>query len=363
MNSPAVRLLLVVLLVICTSSLLLSQAATKTVGTLVKIKAPLGLPPLPVPADNPMTAEKIALGRRLYYDKQLSADGTVSCASCHDPQFGFADPKPVSEGVQKKTGTRNSPTVFNAAYLSVQFWDGRAPSLEEQAEGPVANPVEMAHTLEGVEKRVNADASYRDAFAKAFGPSPITYDMVEKAIACFERTVLSGNSPFDRWKYGHDEKAVSTSVKRGFAVFTSAKKGNCTTCHTVEKNYALFTDSKFHNIGVGVDKDKFADDGRYMVTKKEEDRGSFKTPTLRNIAQTTPYMHDGGLKTLKDVIDFYIGAGNSNPNLDKNIHTLDFLTGQEREDLQHFLESLTGEMPKDVGPAPEPAGSKGGSGQ
>jgi cytochrome c peroxidase len=309
-----------------------------------------------------MTAEKIALGRRLYYEKQLSVDSAVSCASCHDPKFGFADPKPVSEGYQGKKGTRNSPTVLNSAYLAVQFWDGRAPSLEKQAEGPVQNPVEMAHTLAGVEKLLNADASYRDAFAKAFGPEPITYDMVEKAIASFERTVLSGNSPFDRWRYGHDEKAVSASVKRGFAVFLSPKKGNCAVCHTVGKTNALFTDSKFHNLGIGVDHDKFADDGRYMETKKEADRGLFRTPTLRNCAQTTPYMHDGSLRTLKDVIDHYIGGGNSNPNLDKEMHALDFLSGQEREDLQHFLESLTGEMPKDTGP-PEPATGNSGSGR
>jgi cytochrome c peroxidase len=361
-TTPAARFFAALLVVLSFNLHLFGQAsAPKPVGTPVKIKVPLGLPPLPVPTDNPMTVEKIALGRRLYYDKQLSVDGTVSCASCHDPQFGFADPKPLSEGVQKQKGTRNSPTVLNSAYWSTQFWDGRAPSLEKQAEGPVQNPVEMAHTLAGVETRLNADASYRAAFVAAFGPGPITYDMVEKAIAGFERTVLAANSPFDRWKYGHDEKAVNASVKRGFAVFMSAKKGNCAVCHTVGKTYALFTDNKFHNIGVGVDRGKFADDGRYLVTKNEADRGSFRTPTLRNCAQTTPYMHDGSLRTLKDVIDHYIGGGSSNSNLDKEIHVLDFLSGQEREDLQHFLESLTGEMPKDVGPPESMTGKSGSS--
>ena len=320
------------------------------IGKPVQIKAPLGLPPVPIPPDNPPTAETIALGRRLYYDPILSADNTVSCATCHSPQYGFADPKPVSEGVGKKTGSRNSPAVTNAAYFQVQFWDGRSGSLENQAEGPVQNPVEMANTLAAVEKRLNADPSYREQFAKAWGPKPITYEMVEKSIASFERTLLSGNSPFDRWKYGHDEKAVDESVKRGFKVFSSKQKGNCTACHEVGEKYALFMDNKFHDIGVGVDMGNITDSGLFAVSHAEADRGKFKTPCLRNVASTAPYMHDGGLKDLKEVIDFYIGAGNSNVNLDKEIHVLDFLSGQERADLQAFLNSLTGEMPPNVGP-------------
>jgi len=328
--------------------------AEQQIGTPVTIKAPLGLPPVPIPSDNPLTAEKIALGRRLYYDPALSADKTVSCATCHHPDHGFSDGKPVSNGVQQKTGTRNSPTVFNSAYFEAQFWDGRAPTLEKQAEGPVQNPVEMAHTLKGVEDRLNADATYRNDFAKAFGPGPITYERVEKAISSFERTIVSASSPFDRWKYGHDERAVSQAVKRGFVVFTSPQKGNCSACHLIGEDYALFTDNKFHNIGVGVDMGQITDQGRFAVSRNEADRGAFRTPSLRNISLTAPYMHDGSVQNLKDAVDYYIGGGNSNPQLDPQIHVLDFLSGQERADLRAFLESLTGEMPRDVGP-PGPA--------
>jgi cytochrome c peroxidase len=321
------------------------------VGAAVTIAAPLGLPDVPVPADNPPTAETIALGRRLYYDTVLSVDNTASCATCHHPDFGFSDGKRVSNGVAGKTGTRNSPTVFNSAYFTTQFWDGRVPSLEKQAEGPVENPVEMAHTLAGVERALRADPSYRAAFQQAFGTDEITYEMVAKAIASFERTVISGNSPFDRYFYGGDEKALSASARRGLEVFRDPQKGNCAACHTISEKNALFTDNKFHNLGVGVNtRGEFADLGRYEVSKIEADKGAFKTPSLRNVALTAPYMHDGSLKTLKDVIDFYIGGGNSNPFLDKEVHALDFLTGQEREDLLAFLESLTGEMPADVGP-------------
>lgn len=324
-------------------------------GTPIEVQAPLGLPPVPIPADNPPTAETVALGRLLYYDPILSVDNTVACATCHHPDFGFTDGKQFSEGVGGQKGGRNAPTVFNAAYYTTQFWDGRAPSLEKQAEGPVENPVEMAHTLEGVEKKLTADASYRAAFEKAFGPGPITYEKVEKAIASFERTVVSGNSPFDRYFYGGDKSALSKAARRGLEVFRDSEKGDCAECHTIGEKHALFTDNKFHNIGVGVKLvlggvPELTDQGRFDVTKNEADRGAFKTPSLRNIAQTSPYMHDGSLKTLKEVVDLYVGGGNSNPHLDKEIRELDFLSGRERADLVAFLESLTGEMPPDVGP-------------
>ena len=324
-------------------------------GTPIEVQAPLGLPPVPIPADNPPTAETVALGRLLYYDPILSVDNTVACATCHHPDFGFTDGKQFSEGVGGQKGGRNAPTVFNAAYYTTQFWDARAPSLEKQAEGPVENPVEMAHTLEGVEKKLTADASYRAAFEKAFGPGPITYEKVEKAIASFERTVVSGNSPFDRYFYGGDKSALSKAARRGLEVFRDSEKGDCAECHTIGEKHALFTDNKFHNIGVGVKLvlggvPELTDQGRFDVTKNEADRGAFKTPSLRNIAQTSPYMHDGSLKTLKEVVDLYVGGGNSNPHLDKEIRELDFLSGRERADLVAFLESLTGEMPPDVGP-------------
>ncbi len=204
------------------------------------------------------------------------------------------------------------------------------------------------NTIEDVEKRLNADPSYRRDFSKAWGSGPITFEMVAKSIASFERTLLSANSPFDRWKYGHDERAVSESVKRGFVVFTAKKKGNCAVCHVSGEKHALFTDNKFHDIGVGVQSGKIADPGLYEVTHNETDRGKFKTPSLRNVALTAPYMHDGSLRDLKQVMDFYIGGGSSHPNLDKEIHPLDFLTGRERRDLLAFLNSLTGEIQPNI---------------
>jgi cytochrome c peroxidase len=351
--------ILIASVVACASAVWLSISGTTPVmaenpvmpvGKPVTIKAPLGLPPVPIPADNLPTAETIALGRRLYYDTALSVDNTVSCATCHSPAMGFTDDKPVSNGVQNKTGTRSAPTVINSAYSTLQFWDGRAPSLEAQAAGPMANPVEMAHTLPGVVERLQKDASYREEFKKAWGTDQITIDMVTKSIASFERTVLSGDSPFDRFYYGGDKKAMSASAQRGLKVFVNPKRGNCAVCHTIGTKYALFTDNKFHNIGIGADtRGEFVDTGRYSQTKNDADMGAFKTPTLRNCAQTGPYMHDGSMPDLKAVIDHYIGGGNSNPHLDKQIHVLDFLTGQEREDLLEFMKSLTGELPPDVG--------------
>jgi cytochrome c peroxidase len=349
------RILWIVFLVLIVGGVLLVYRGTETrppavpVGATLQIAHPLGLPPVPVPADNPPTAAAIALGRQLYYDPVLSMDNSVSCATCHHPDYGFADGKSFSDGVRAQKGTHNSPTVLNTAYFDILFWDGRAATLEEQAAGPVQNPVEMGHSLKGVENKLMRYPPYRAAFAKAFGSGHITFDMVAKAIASFERTLVSGNSPFDRYYYGHDENAFSESAKRGLLVFTRADKGNCAACHEVGKDYALFTDNKFHNVGVGVHNEQPTDLGRYAVTKDNADRGAFRTPGLRNIARTGPYMHDGSLKSLKEVVDFYIGAGNSNPYLDKRIKPLDFLTGQERADLVAFLESLTGETPPNVG--------------
>jgi cytochrome c peroxidase len=322
----------------------------RPIGQVVEIKAPLGLPPVPISADNPPTAETIALGRKLYYDTILSEDRTVSCATCHAPKFGFTDGLPVSSGIKGQKGGRSAPSVINAAYYTTQFWDGRAASLEEQAAGPVANAIEMGHTLEGVEKRLNADPVYKELFAKAWGDRPITYDMVGKSIATFERTVLSGNSPFDRYMYGGDKKAMTPAQIRGLEIFRNAKKGNCAVCHTIEEKWATFSDSKFHNIGVGVSDGMPKDIGRFEITKVDADKGAFKTPTLRNIKQTAPYMHDGSEKDLEAVRDFYIGAGNSNQWRDKEIKELDYLTGRERADLLAFLDALTGELPPGVGP-------------
>jgi cytochrome c peroxidase len=323
-------------------------APAKPAGAVVEIKAPLGLPAVPVPADNPPTAETIALGRRLYYDTKLSIDGTVSCAFCHHPDRGFSDALPTSTGVKGQKGGRNAPVVMNAAYSTLQFWDGRSPSLEKQAEGPVANPIEMGESHAGVEKKLQADLSYVAEFEKAWGPGPITYEKVAKSIASFERTVISGNSPFDKYQYGGDKKAMNASAIRGLAIFKDPAKGNCAVCHVIGEKDALFTDNRFHNLGVGLNaKGELTDLGRHDVTKNEADKGAFKTPTLRNVALSAPYMHDGSHKTLKDVIDLYVGGGNSNPYLDKDIKALK-LTAQDRKDLEEFMKALTGEIPAGI---------------
>lgn len=319
-------------------------------GQTVQIKVPLGLPPVPIPADNPPTAYTIALGRKLYYDPILSADGTISCASCHSPETGFTDRNSVSTGVGGKKGTRHSPTLINSAYNALQFWDGRAPSLEEQAKGPIANPVEMGSTHADAVKRVQANPAYVAEFKRAWGTDQITIELIVKSIASFERTVLSGNSPFDRFYYGHDKTALSASAQRGLKLFMDPKKGNCEVCHTIGKDYALFTDNKFHNLGIGADiEGNLSDVGRFNETKNYADMGAFKTPTLRNLAQRAPYMHDGTFPTLKDAFYHYIGGGNQNPHLDKEIHALDFLTFDERDDIMAFLESLSAPLPPNVG--------------
>lgn len=331
-----------------------SAGNAKPIGAEVRIKAPLGLPPVPIPHDNPETAAGIALGRKLFYDPRLSRDNSVACASCHNPLLGFSDGRKHSAGIGGKIGKRNAPTVLNAAYLTTQFWDGRASTLEEQAASPIANPIEMDGGHEVCATKLDAVAEYKIAFQEAFGAGPATLSKVTNALASFERTLISGNSPFDRYEFGGDKTALSPAAIRGLAIFRDPKRGNCATCHSIGEKYALFTDDKFHNIGVGVNGEgELTDLGRYDETKKESDKGAFKTPTLRNVAKTTPYMHDGSLKTLKEVVDFYAGGGNSNPHLDKEIKEIK-LSGQDRADLVAFLESLTGETPAASGP-PESA--------
>lgn len=341
-----------------------TPAPVMPIGKPVQIKAPLGLPAVPIPADNPPTEETIALGRRLYYDPILSADQTISCASCHAPEFAFSDQRPVSVGVGNKTGTRHAPTVINSGYFTTQFWDGRAASLEEQAKGPMMNPVEMAHTLEGVVERLQADAKYPGLFKEAWGTERISIDMVAKSIASFERTVIAGDSPFDRFFYGHDSKAMSHEAQAGLRIFMSPKKGNCAVCHTMGNDYSLFTDNKFHNLGIGADtRGELNDVGRYAVTKVDADMGCFKTPSLRNLEHRGPYFHDGSFPTVKDTLAHYIGGGNWNPHLDKEIHSLDRLTFEEREDLLAFLDALNGKLPENIGPPPDLAATKGNTGK
>jgi cytochrome c peroxidase len=327
-----------------------SELRSRPIGTAIAVNAPLGLPPLIVPEDNPLTAESIALGRRLYFEKQLSSDNTFSCGSCHSPYIRFADGLKVASGVSGQQGARNTPTVLNAAYHLTQFWDGRATSLEHQAGFPIANSKEMNLPHEACVTKLSAIPSYKNEFAKAFGPGPITMDKIQKAIASFERTLLSGNAPFDRYQYGGEKQSLSASAIRGLAIFTDKQRGNCVTCHTIGEQFALFTDNKFHNLGTGLDASgELKDVGRFAQTNVEADRGAFRTPSLRNVANTAPYMHDGSLKTLTEVIDFYIGGGSSNPQLDPEIKPLK-LSAQDRADLIAFLESLTGELPANAEP-------------
>jgi cytochrome c peroxidase len=315
------------------------QKASKPVADLTPypLEIPLGLDKNYakwIPADNPLTAAKVELGKKLYFDPRLSVDGSISCASCHKPEHGFADEARFSDGVQGQLGDRNSPTVLNRLYSKAQFWDGRAASLEEQALGPVQNPAEMASSLPLMVSGLSKIAAYKPDFQKAFGSEEITAERVGKAIASFERTLLSGNSAFDRFQAG-DTSALSESAQRGFAVFMS--KGNCAQCHPLPN----FTDEGYHNLGVGVNKPN-PDLGRFKVTKNEKDRGAFKTPTLRDVANTEPYLHDGSEETIEAVVALVSRGGVRNPNLDPKMKPLR-LTKAEQADLVEFLKSLTGE--------------------
>jgi cytochrome c peroxidase len=293
------------------------------------------LPPLPIPPDNPQTDAKVSLGRQLFFDPRISADDTISCATCHDPETAWANHNSVDAGIQGKQGTRNSGTILDAAYMDFQFWDGRAKTLEEQSLGPIHNPVEMGSTLEDVVRKLGAIDGYRAQFEAVFG-SDVTTDGIAKAIAAFERTVLSGPSPHDRYVAG-ERSAMPPAAVRGMRLFNG--RARCRTCH----GGPMLSDQGFHNIGVGMDRPR-PDIGREAVTKDPKDRGRFKTPSLRNVALTWPYMHDGSLRTLADVVEFYDAGGVRNPSLDIFIMPLE-LTDDERKDLVAFLEALTGSLP------------------
>lgn len=292
-------------------------------------------PPVPVPPDNPQTEAKIALGAQLYFDPRLSADSTISCATCHDPDKAWANHDPVDTGIGGRKGDRNSGTILDSGYMKFQFWDGRAASLEEQTLGPIHNPVEMGETLDNVVRKLEAVSGYRDQFKAVFGTG-VTTDGIAKAIAAFERTVVTGPAPYDRYRAG-DKTALSEAARRGLALFEG--RARCTFCHDGE----MLSDQSFHNLGVGMDK-ATPDVGREAVTKNPADCGRFKTPGLRNVALTWPYLHDGSAATLADVVALYDRGGVPNPNLDPWMRPLR-LTGGEQADLVAFLESLTGTLP------------------
>lgn len=322
------------LVAVVTLAALAAGMAVSQAGPSKKKRLPLGLEAPLEPEDNPSTPAKEELGRMLYFDKRLSRDKTVSCAACHDPAKGWTDQKPVSDGIGGQKGNRNSPTVLNTAYLELQFWDGRAPSLEEQAKGPIQNPVEMGFTHAEAVERLSGIKGYAKLFKAAFGDEKVDIDRVAKAIAVFERrNALTGDSPFDRQEAGN-AKALTDEQQAGKELFFG--KANCSVCHAG----ASFTDGDFHNLGVGM-KSASPDLGRYLVTKLDHDRGAFKTPTLRNLSDTFPYMHDGSQKTLEEVIDFYDRGGEKNEWLSKDIKPLG-LSPNEKSSLLAFLKALDG---------------------
>jgi cytochrome c peroxidase len=300
---------------------------------------PLGLPAIVWPKENPYNRKKMELGRLLYYDKRLSSDGTISCASCHSVPHAFADRRNVSEGVLNRKGNRHAPTVINTAYVAPLFWDGRAKDLEEQVKGPISNPKEMTTSINADEafklcqKRIHGINGYHTLFKDVFGDDSCSIDHIAQAIATFERTVLSGNSPYDKYMAG-DKSALTTEQIHGLQVF---KKVGCANCHAGPN----FTDGRFLNIGVGMDS-KTPDLGRYEITKNPRDWGSFKIPTLREVEHSYPYMHDGSHKTLEEVVDYYDRGGNPNRNLSPLMKPL-HLSEEDKRDLVSFMKALNGE--------------------
>lgn len=318
------------------------EVVTWADGTLFTLPLGVQADNFRVPEDNPMTKEKVALGKLLFFDVRLSENNTVSCATCHAPDKGFADSRPLFRGIHNQKGGRNSPTVINRAFSEDQFWDGRAPSLEEQAKVPITSPTEMGMpSSDAVVAKLKKIKGYRKLFRKVFGDD-INFDDLVKAIAAFERTVISGGSNLDRYNMG-DDSALGESETRGLQLFRG--KARCNQCHAGFN----FTDEVFHNIGVGMEPTPKIDLGRFSVTKKSVHIAAFKTPTLRDITKTAPYMHDGRFDTLEQVIDFYNDGGVPNPFLDREIFKLN-LNKREKRDIIAFLRALDGTGWTDIKP-------------
>ncbi len=345
--------------------------------SLQQVGAPVTMTRAVIPADNPQTPEKISLGQKLFFDRRLSVNGTVSCSTCHDPALAFTDRKPTSVGVQGRVGQRNAPTVLNALYNKTQFWDGRVNTLEEQATLPIVNSVEMGHpNLDAAVAQIATVEEYQQAFRVVFGRPPNGADLV-RAIASYERTLLSFDSPFDHFIAG-DKNAIDESAKRGWELFNN--QARCNKCHALTdttRDVTNLIDNDFHNIGVlivqhkvvplarqaeqliktgdtpAIDQAAIQTDmsalGRFLVTKKEPDIASFKTPNIRNVLVTGPYFHDGSQETLWDVVDHYNkGAGLQDPYLDQDIQPL-ALTESDIDDLVAFMAALTSPDYKEQG--------------
>ena len=355
-------------------SISLLQRKGEEADLLVVLKSPpLGLPPIPVPRDNPMTHAKVQLGRKLFFDRRLSLNATMSCGMCHIPEQGFTNNElATAVGIEGRTVRRNAPTIYNVAYFSNIFHDGRETRLEYQIWQPVLASNEMANPSIGyVIAKIRSLPDYAGLFEAAFGGKGPGIETIGMAIASYERTLVSGNSSFDRWYFGQDRTALSEATRQGLRLFRG--KAGCAACHTIEKDYALFTDDAFHNTGLGwqasvggdssevqvqiapgikvpvpqsvinsVGERPPSDLGRYEVTQDPADRWRYKTPSLRNVALTAPYMHNGAFGTLREVVEFYNRGGIPNPLLDPLIRPLG-LTNEEMDHLVAFLESLTGD--------------------
>lgn len=300
------------------------------------LQLPTGFPPVTAPADNPLTLASVQLGKALFFEKRLSRDGTVSCASCHFPEHAFSDTLPLSLGVDRLPGMRNAPSLANLAYHDAFFRDGGVPTLEQQVIAPIHDPLEMDHSIFQAAAALRQQEPYAALSMRAFG-APLDALGLSRALASYERTLLSGWSRWDRWMRG-DAAALTESERRGWELFSSAEL-NCSACHS---SFDL-SDHSYHNVGQYL---SYVDPGRERITLRPEDNGRFKTPTLRNIARTAPYMHDGSMATLEEVIAHFATGGLAHPNLDPEMRSF-ALTPSQEADLVAFLRSLSDERPLD----------------